>query len=242
MIHWACDQKYINTIIRIGKFLFLTKTDSFTHCSRRLLNPHDLSYVHEDRLVCRIFAWNSSSSKFPISRETWLQLIICSYQFRFRNSREASIRKQINFLKFVRRNYCQQILFKFCCRSTHHDSSSYSSRIKSQNSLTFLDHEKTILSWARKISSILLFIYERTSISRWSPLFVRRNLDSNFVSECRAGWLNIKVTVRTTREGEFRFPVWMFIAILHLFDIALSLPESGRAPRRVSSFEWSRQM
>jgi len=119
LVHdWACDRKYINTITRIGEFLFLTKTDSFTHCSRRILNPHDLSYVHEDRLVCRIFAWNSSSSKFPISRETWLQLIICSYQFRFRNSREASIRKQINFLKFVRRNYCQQILFKFCCRDT----------------------------------------------------------------------------------------------------------------------------
>jgi len=141
MIHWVYDRKYINTITRIGEFLFLTKTDSFTHCSRRILwilNPHDLSYVHEDRLVCRIFAWNSSSSKFPISRETWLQLIICSYQFRFRNSREASVRKQINFLKFIRRNYCQQILFI----EVRHDSSSYSFRIKSRNSLTLVSRSR----------------------------------------------------------------------------------------------------
>lgn len=34
----------------------------------------------------------------------------------------------------------------------------------------------------------------------------------------------------------------MLIAILHLFDVALSLPGSARAPGRVLSFEWSRQM
>lgn len=72
------------------------------------ISPFAIIAVYESMKDRPIYRDYVKFFKFAVSCGSLLQLIICSYQFRFQNSREASIRKQINFFKFVWRT-CQQI-------------------------------------------------------------------------------------------------------------------------------------
>ena len=166
---WTCDRKCI--IIRIDEFWFLMQSNNLaqeTCCSPEFyessswydlcMQNHGKSAVHQTYV---------KFLKFEVFNFAWVVVInLCSCKLR--NSRKASIRKQINFLKFVQRNYHQQILFIQICSS---QSCSFRSKIsKFFNIIYQITRER--YSWVKKSSSFAVYISTRKLLFRDDPCYL----------------------------------------------------------------------